>query len=1135
MKFLPQWVRRSWCKAFAVVLALTGLYALLGFLILPKLVEQFAPELAARYLKRQLSIAEVGFNPFRFSLELRGFVLAEVSGEPLLSFGRLLLDFEPASLLEDTWTFSEVLIEQPSADLVVDEEGRLNLARLGDELPKSPEAEKGEGQPPALSFKHLSMVGGKVRFADRSRTAPFDETFESIDIEVADLSTLPEVQGTQHLTAKFRERAILDWQGRVSINPPYSEGRLRVGNFPLAALWPFVKERLALAEPAGELGGVAHYRLAEGPAGLALSVSDLSAQIEGLKLTPEGGSEPILALGRLEAREADFDPANRRVRMPKFEIREGRLRAAVDEAGEIDWLKLFRPKAAAAASAMSNDQPEPPWRIEVGAFGAAKIGVDYADVSRHSPIHLGIGALDLAFAAAIEVGTEDWKAAISRLALRLDNIALSTAGASGQGDDLATLESLTVEDANLDLAKREAAIGRIVLKGGGTRIVRETTGGIMPATALAPTSAGSRPPRPSERGAWRYAVQQFVLEDFGLALADRTFAPAIAYDLENIRLSLGPIASDEGRPMRFDAAFVVGQGGEFKASGSLSQSLDQAEGAVRLGRIDLKSLHPLVARFSGLELESGDLSAQLEFGYRRDAGTALKAKGDLSVGGLLLKETATGKRFLSWKNLSAEALDFGLAERRLAVKQVRVAEPGWNIEIFENRSTNIQRVVAGGRPAGAAPKPVGGRRRSEKPEPWLVTVEAVRVEKGDIDFSDGSLVLPFATHIHDFFGTAAGLSTRSEARALLQFHGQVDRYGAVDVYGQLSPLAPKHFGDVSVAFRNVDMPSLSPYSATFAGREITSGKLNLDIRYQIDDGRLRNDNRIVLERFALGERIESPKAVSLPLDLAIALLTDGDGRIDVSVPVEGDLGNPRFDYGKVIWEAFVNVVTRTVTAPFRALGRLFGGDGEEIGGVLFEPGSADVGPPEREKLNKVMVALAQRPRLSLEVHGGVDPELDGRALKSSQVRRSVAAKLGFRWSPEEEPGPVSFDSAATQSALEELAGEQGGPNAVEEVQSAFARKEGRKAERIGRISALMGRPSPDSAFYRALFDHLVETAPLSAQDLATLAGRRARAVVGVLTQRGALDPGRIRIGETTSGDVRDRRIVTRLAVKPGGS
>lgn len=1134
MKSLPHWVRMPWFKALAVVLALTGLYAVLGFVLLPRLAERFAPELAARYLKRHLSIAEVRFDPFRFSLDLQGFALDEVSGEPLLSFARLSLNLDPVGLLDNTLTFSEALVEKPSVDLVVDAEGRLNLAKLADELPESAEPGKRDGQPLAVTFKHLSMVGGKVRFADRSRTAPFEETFDSIDLEVADLSTLPEVQGTHHVTAKFRERGILDWRGGISINPPYSEGDLRVGNVPLAALWPFVKERIALAEPGGELGAVAHYRLAEGPAGLDLSVSGLTAEIEGLKLIPEGGSEPILTLARLEARDAGFDPANRLVRVPKFEIREGRLRAAVDEAGEIDWLKLSRPDAPAAAPPVSKDQPEPPWRVEVGAFSMAKIGVDYADASRRAPVRLGVGALELSFAAAMEVGAEDLKTAISRLAIRMDNIALTAAGASGQREDLATLESLTVEDGNLDLAKREIAIGRIALKGGGTRIVREAAGGVLPAEALAPKARAGRPPEPPEAGAWRYALQQFVLEDFGVAMADRTFVPAIAYDLDRLRLSLGPVASGAVTPMTFDAAFAVRQGGEFKASGSLSQSLDQADGEVRLERIDLKSLHPLVARFSRLRLESGDLSAQLEFGYRQDSGTALKAKGDLSVGGLLLKETASGKRFLSWKNLSAEALDFGLAEGRLAVKQVRIAEPGWNMEIFEDRSTNIERIFAGDRPPGAAPKAVEGRRRTEKSKPLLVTVEAVRVEKGDIDFSDMSLVLPFATRIHDFFGTAAGLSTRPEARTMLQFHGQVDRYGAVNVYGQLSPLAPKHFGDVSVAFRNVDMPSLSPYSATFAGREITSGKLNLDIRYQIDDGRLRNDNRIVLERFALGERIESPKAVSLPLDLAVALLTDGDGKIEVSVPVEGDLGNPRFDYGKVIWEAFVNVITRTVTAPFRALGGLFGGNGEEMGGVLFEPGRADIGPPELEKLHKVMVALAQRPRLSLEVRGGVDPDLDGRALKSLQVRRALAAKLGFRWSPEEEPGPVPFDSAASQSALEELADERGGPNAVDKLQAAFEKKEGRKVGRIGRVSALVGRPSPDSAFYRALFEHLVETAPLAAQDLEALAGRRAQAVAVELTRRGALDPGRVKVGDTTSGDVRDRRIVTTLDLRPAG-
>nr|BAL52453.1 hypothetical protein HGMM_F01C09C47 [uncultured Gammaproteobacteria bacterium] len=99
------------------------------------------------------------------------------------------------------------------------------------------------------------------------------------------------------------------------------------------------------------------------------------------------------------------------------------------------------------------------------------------------------------------------------------------------------------------------------------------------------------------------------------------------------------------------------------------------------------------------------------------------------------------------------------------------------------------------------------------------------------------------------------------------------------------------------------MPLLTPYSATFLSRKITSGVLDLDLDYRIERGRLVGKNSVVLKDFTLGERLKSPKAIDLPLDFAMALLTDADGRIRIAVPVQGDVGDPRFDYGQVVRQA----------------------------------------------------------------------------------------------------------------------------------------------------------------------------------------------------------------------------------------
>ena len=231
----------------------------------------------------------------------------------------------------------------------------------------------------------------------------------------------------------------------------------------------------------------------------------------------------------------------------------------------------------------------------------------------------------------------------------------------------------------------------------------------------------------------------------------------------------------------------------------------------------------------------------------------------------------------------------------------------------------------------------------------------------------------------------------------------MDEYGQVNVEGSLSPLQLTTFSDVNVVFRNVAMSPLSPYSGTFAGRRIQSGKLNLDLEYKVEDRRLKSNNTIILDQFTLGERVESQKAVSLPLDLAIALLTDGEGKINASVPIEGDVDHPEFSVGHLVWQAIVNLITTAVTAPFKALGALVGGE-EGIDAILFRPGIDTIPPPEREKLAKVAEALTKRPMLALTVRGAYDPAADGEALRSMQVRRALAQRARGRLATGRGPG-----------------------------------------------------------------------------------------------------------------------------------
>jgi hypothetical protein len=390
--------------------------------------------------------------------------------------------------------------------------------------------------------------------------------------------------------------------------------------------------------------------------------------------------------------------------------------------------------------------------------------------------------------------------------------------------------------------------------------------------------------------------------------------------------------------------------------------------------------------------------------------------------------------------------------------------------------------------------------------------------------------------VHSLNGVVAGLGSDPETRATAKLDGRVDEFGQVKVDGALSAFHPKVFTDIKVVFRNVPMNTLSPYSATFAGRRIRAGTMDVNLEYRIDRSALEGDNKVVLQQLQLGERVESPGATNLPLDLAIAILSDAEGRIDIELPVKGNVDSPEFSYGHLIWQALVTVITKIVTSPFRALGGLFGGDAESLQAIAFEAGSDIVLPPEREKLKRVAEVLAKRPRLKLTVHGGYETKVDGEALRSLRVRQDLAQRLDAKLKPGEDPGPVALDQAKTQRALEALLAERGGAKAVEELQTSYEKTTGKKAQRANPVLAFVGRGSPDRAFYEAVFRRLVEIAPLPDTAVTALAQRRGEATARALKEGAGPAAPRVEVGDTeAAGRAEKNSVPTRLELGAVGS
>ena len=341
-----------------------------------------------------------------------------------------------------------------------------------------------------------------------------------------------------------------------------------------------------------------------------------------------------------------------------------------------------------------------------------------------------------------------------------------------------------------------------------------------------------------------------------------------------------------------------------------------------------------------------------------------------------------------WETVQWQELQVDLDQRSVALAKLSIVGYSGRLHIREDGTVNTQKLWQ---------EEVGEQAEQlaedlSLDQPWSISLPQIQVTRSAIDFMDESLPIRFRTVIGDLNGEVLGLSTEPGATAKVAMEGSVDGYAPVNLDGTAAPFNSPPDLDLTLTFDGVDMALLTPYSGTYAGRTIERGLLNLDLQYALQSGKLEGNNQVVIAQLRLGEKVDSDRALDLPLDLALALLTDMNGVIDLTVPVSGDIDNPEFSLGSVIAGAFMNLITKAVTAPFALLANLVGSDDEDLQRINFPSGSGELMEAERARLDQLGEALAQRPNLTLVISGRLHPTADRERLQGILLEEQLLAE-----------------------------------------------------------------------------------------------------------------------------------------------
>ena len=597
------------------------------------------------------------------------------------------------------------------------------------------------------------------------------------------------------------------------------------------------------------------------------------------------------------------------------------------------------------------------------------------------PAALEAGLLDLETRYDLEWGAARRVLRLSGGRVAVDGLAVSPLGAAPGAVRLPRIE---VTGVDVDALAGEAKVAAVALRGGALRVVREKDGALELARMAPP---------PSE-APWRWAVGSVSVSGLAVSVEDRTPARPVALPLTDVQVRLEGLSSEAGSTWPLAASLVWNGRGRLAASGPVQPFASRGTLDVEAVDLDVAPLAPYLGPEVGARLAGGRAGAKAKVSFDA-SGKAPRWSfaGDVRLDGLAVAEKGN-EDLLRWRALEVQGIDARSTPPRATVRLVRLVEPRVKAYVWEDGATSVARAL-GEPPPAAEPGAPAARPKAPPPAPaaapeWRTAIGAVQIVGGRAALVDRTVTPAAVVNVTGLEAKVTRLSSDPAVRSDVDVRLDVEGASPIRISGTLNPLRKETYADLAVTSQGVDLSPFGPYAGRFLGYGIQKGKLDLDLRYRVEDRSLAATNVVRVNQFTLGEATDSPDATKVPVRLALALLQDKDGVILLDVPVEGRLDDPSFRLGKVIWRAVLNVLVKVATSPFSALAALAGGGAQEdLSLVEFTPGTAEPAPAAQERFGLLARSLGQRPALGLELEGTAGEEQDGPALRRAALERSL--------------------------------------------------------------------------------------------------------------------------------------------------
>jgi len=497
-----------------------------------------------------------------------------------------------------------------------------------------------------------------------------------------------------------------------------------------------------------------------------------------------------------------------------------------------------------------------------------------------------------------------------------------------------------------------------------------------------------------------YHVKQFQADKLNFAFTDKTREEKPRFTLKDTRLSLANLNGPKFTPAQLKFAATLNKNTSLTARGDITPLPFRYRGDLAIGKLAITDFEDYFPDNLNVIVIAGalDTAVKLDVALKEGKPTGT-FKGSFGARSFHSIDSVAEEDLLKWESLQLDDFQGTLEPFSLAINQIALNGVYSRIIVRKDGKLNLQNLVdkpvdpdaakaSAPTKAEPAPAPQPVQQPTAAAPRGQVSIKTITIQGGTLAFSDFHLPQQFVTTFYNLGGRVSGLTSEESKFAEVDLRGNLENHSPLQITGTVNPLRDDLFVDLKVSFRDIELSPVTPYTGTYLGYSVEKGKLSLELKYHIEKKELSSDNKIFIDQFTFGNKVDSDKATSLPVRLGLALLKDRKGEIHLDVPVTGRTDDPKFSIWRLVFQVLRNLLVKAATSPFSLLSSMFGG-GADLSTVSFGLGSSDLPPAEVPKLTALSKALADRPALKLELKGYVDREKDAEGYRLELLQRKI--------------------------------------------------------------------------------------------------------------------------------------------------